>query len=357
MMKTVVALTPTTASSRTRSASAASGDRSEARGGGDSCYFPGCRKDTNCHCDICLASIHATRDLVPSLSSKPKARAAASPVPFLTDSPPPLPRPALAVTPPPTPPIRPSSRSRPAEKRPTVKKQRSRSLGYPVIRFLVGLFSLWAADSGFSAVVLKSFSPKMTPEAVAQAGEKSRVLGHDLKGRLELLQQQVEKLVGGRVSNCSSTDSYWEMNQLQGGHFLFQWRCVIYKSMAEKVSVWGSPLRTTGLLASGASPRSITILSGKITEWPDDGKLLSTMRTSNSSSWRYEKWRSAALHLDANTWVLEYERNAVLEGPGLIPAARELLRLRVWKKVTNLGLQQSLSRLLRGEEEEMTSPT
>ncbi|RZS12651.1 hypothetical protein BHM03_00044134 [Ensete ventricosum] len=213
-MKSAVALTPTTASSRTRSASAASGDRSEARGGGDSCYFPGCRKDTNCHCDICLASIHATRDLVPSLSSKPKARAAASPVPFLTDSPPPIPRSALTVTPPPTPPIRPSPRSRPAEKKTIVKKQRCRSVGYPIIRFLVGLLSLWAADSGFSAVVLKSFSPKMTPEAVAQAGERSRVLGHDLKGRLELLQQQVEKLVGGRVSNCSSTDSYWEMNQV-----------------------------------------------------------------------------------------------------------------------------------------------
>ncbi|KAJ6981714.1 hypothetical protein NC653_024955 [Populus alba x Populus x berolinensis] len=31
----------------------------------DSCYFPGCRKDANCNCDICLASINATLDLMP----------------------------------------------------------------------------------------------------------------------------------------------------------------------------------------------------------------------------------------------------------------------------------------------------
>jgi len=31
---------------------------------GDSCYYPGCRKDANCACEMCLASIDATRDLV-----------------------------------------------------------------------------------------------------------------------------------------------------------------------------------------------------------------------------------------------------------------------------------------------------
>ena len=31
----------------------------------DSCYYPGCRKDANCNCEICLASINATLDLMP----------------------------------------------------------------------------------------------------------------------------------------------------------------------------------------------------------------------------------------------------------------------------------------------------
>ena len=37
-------------------------ERSETR---DSCYYPGCRKDANCNCEICLASINATLDLMP----------------------------------------------------------------------------------------------------------------------------------------------------------------------------------------------------------------------------------------------------------------------------------------------------
>jgi hypothetical protein len=40
----------------------------------------------------------------------------------------------------------------------------------------------------------------------------------------------------------------------------------VYKSPAEEVAVWGSPLRTSGLLPSTLSARHITLLSGKITE-------------------------------------------------------------------------------------------
>ncbi|KAL0434140.1 UNVERIFIED_CONTAM: hypothetical protein Slati_2748300 [Sesamum latifolium] len=31
----------------------------------DSFYFPGCRKDANCNCEICIASMNATLDLMP----------------------------------------------------------------------------------------------------------------------------------------------------------------------------------------------------------------------------------------------------------------------------------------------------
>jgi hypothetical protein len=52
----------------------------------------------------------------------------------------------------------------------------------------------------------------------------------------------------------------------QNDQHVFHWRCAVYKSAAEEVTVWGSPLRTSGLLPSTLSARHITLLSGKITE-------------------------------------------------------------------------------------------
>lgn len=57
-----------------------------------------------------------------------------------------------------------------------------------------------------------------------------------------------------------------EFFSLQNDQHLFHWRCSLYKSAAEEVGVWGSPLRTSGLLPSTLSTRHITILSGKVTE-------------------------------------------------------------------------------------------
>ncbi|RWW48545.1 hypothetical protein BHE74_00045361 [Ensete ventricosum] len=255
-MKALVTLTPETASSRIRPAVSAARDRSERRGS-DISYFPGCRKDTNCHCEICLASIDATRDLIPSGGSIKLSVSTPTPSPFLARSPPPSPETGSTVTPPSTPVIESWKRSRPSAKA-VAKKEESWGLSCRAVRILVGLFLLWAADMGLSAVIMKDFGSKLTPEVVSRAGEECRVLGNDLKGILELLQQRMEKLVGGRASNCGFVDSFWEMNP--GGNFFFQWRCVVYKSIAEEVNVWGSPLRTAGLLSAGASPRSLTLV-------------------------------------------------------------------------------------------------
>jgi hypothetical protein len=59
-MKTVILASASGKSSTTTVAM--EDDRSETR---DSCYFPGCRKDANCNCKICWASISATLDLMP----------------------------------------------------------------------------------------------------------------------------------------------------------------------------------------------------------------------------------------------------------------------------------------------------
>lgn len=291
-----------TASSRTRSAASSTRDRGDARSVGDSCYFPGCRKDANCHCEICLASIHATRDLLPSAASclhqssltrlsaaRPK-KAAPAPVPFGDESPPATPEsPDSTVTPPPTPPIRSPVKSRPVKGK-SVKKERYWPLFRSLVRILVWLFLLLAADSGFSAVLSKDFGPKLMPEVISRLGEESRLLGDDLEGMLELLQQSLEALLDKKVANCSSIDSNWEMNQvplsflddyltshsktilhrgsflLQDDQFLFQWKCVLHKSVAERVVIWGSPLKTTGLLATGSPPPWMMLLSGKIKE-------------------------------------------------------------------------------------------
>jgi len=53
---------------------------------------------------------------------------------------------------------------------------------------------------------------------------------------------------------------------VQNDQQVFHWRCTVYKSVAEEVSVWGSPLRTSGLLPIALSARHLTLLSGEITE-------------------------------------------------------------------------------------------
>ncbi|KAG6511145.1 uncharacterized protein LOC121975595 [Zingiber officinale] len=335
--------TPATASSRTRSATTSTRDRRDARSGGDSCYFPGCRKDTNCHCEICLASIHATRDLLPSAVSSlhqssltklfdPRSsKASLAPVPYGDESPPSTRESAdSTVTPPSTPPPRYPVKSRAVEEKSVQKKHSWPLFSFPV-KVLVGFLLLWAADSGFSALLSKDFGPKLTPDVVSRFGEECRILRNDLKGMLELLQKRLEGVLDGKVANCSSIDSNWKMNQ--DDQFLLQWRCVLHNSVAERVSIWGSPLKTTGLLATGPSPpSSMTLLSGKIKEWTD-GNLQSTTRTSNGSSWMYKSCSSAALHLNAETWVLQYEQSGLFQLRGLIPMAWEALRLKTLKKL------------------------
>jgi len=139
---------------------------------------------------------------------------------------------------------------------------------------------------------------------------------------------------------------------------VFRWRCTVYKSAAEEVNVWGSPLRTSGLVPAALSARHLTLLSGEITEvtnppassplfaqtqrtirslnspasrirlqW-SDGRLWPTVRASNGSSWAYRRQSAAAVRLEPETWVLEYQRSALFEGTRLIPAAAELLSSR-----------------------------
>lgn len=305
--------TPATAASTLT----AGGVRDRLEGRADSnCYFPGCRKDTNCKCKICLASINATLDLIPSGSSVSNASylpKRQKPPP----SPPPPPPAAIEPSEPPTstssfcltPPMESTAKTRPKTRGFPANRGKSRFLGHWKMALLLGIFLITMADLEFLKGVIDGFGPRLTKEILVKFGEECGDQTLDLRGRLRMLELKIGGVVDG-VLNCSSLNSGWEMNQL-GRHF-FYWRCVIYESMAEEVSVWGSPLRTSGLLSTGFSSRSLALLSGRITEW-SDGKLEPTSRTGNGSSWILQRWMAVAVHLESETWVLEYTRNVLFD--------------------------------------------
>lgn len=65
-------------------------------------------------------------------------------------------------------------------------------------------------------------------------------------------------MIDGRVLICA-------LLPLQEGMLLTS-KCIMHRSATETVSIWGWPLQTAGLLRSGFSQRSFTILSGRVTE-------------------------------------------------------------------------------------------
>ncbi|KAF8401718.1 hypothetical protein HHK36_012664 [Tetracentron sinense] len=310
-MKTVVSTSSTTKSSTTME-----DDRSETR---DSCYFPGCRKDANCNCDICLASINATLDLMP-MSSRTKLSASKpiskrSPVSF---------NPSFLSTPrrinhqiTASPPLKSTAKSSPLEKLKKKKKKRT-WVGFNLWRFFLGMSLIFAADSGFFWVVSGIVRPTLSPETVRKVGEESWVV-QDLNGRLGFLQKKLGEIVDGKDG------------------LLLNSRCTLYKSAGEEVSIRGWPLQTAGLLASGFSSRSFTVLSGSVTEW-SEGKVGFSVRKAYNS-WVQRKWSASAVQMDPNTWLLEYRRSPILENSRLFLAAMELLKFRISRTVGEVKQQ------------------
>lgn len=194
-------------------------DRSENR---DSCYYPGCRKDANCKCDMCLASINATLDLMPFSSqkstltkfsaSRPKTNRSVELTPISFDA-------SVLSTPRSNSPQIPKSPGRKSSARLKVKekiKKRERNWGFgcDFWRMILGLSLVYFAVSGVSNLVSGALKPVLSPEMVRNVGEKSWVVD-DLNGRLRFLQKEVQGLVQGKVSNCSYSNSIWEISQVR----------------------------------------------------------------------------------------------------------------------------------------------
>jgi hypothetical protein len=191
---------------------------------GDSCYYPRCRKDANCDCDMCLASIDATRDLVRAPEAASARRFFAGmdrrgrPALFATDVPEPWTPPMMRST------AKSSRRDPPApdaEAAPPGPHRGGKKGGgvwhdwalYAAT--VLGLLILLWVDTGLvPEAAARGFGPKLSLEAVALVGAEARLAPGGLENKLRVLERRVGQLVGDRVTNCSSQDSAWRFYQV-----------------------------------------------------------------------------------------------------------------------------------------------
>ncbi|XP_027364734.1 uncharacterized protein LOC113871837 [Abrus precatorius] len=290
------------------------------------CYFPGCKKNANCNCEICLASINATLDLMPNSIHKtsltklsaPKPNVECTPISF--DA-------SMLSTPgssdfhlsPPTPIIKSTARSDSCQKMKIQKGQESSFYGIKLLRLILGLGLLLSVDLVFPWAVSGVFQPSLSPEVVKRVAEKCSQV-HDLNAKLRLLQKELASVVG-KVSNCSFEETSWQISQ---DGLLLNSRCTLYKSAIEEVTIWGWPLQTAGLLTNGFSFRTYSILSGRVTQW-NGGQVGYLIRKANTS-WVQPKWGASVVQLDPNTWVLEYQSSSNFYNTRLYSALLEFFK-------------------------------
>ncbi|ESQ37074.1 hypothetical protein EUTSA_v10002568mg [Eutrema salsugineum] len=319
------------ASSNTTTTSTVSTDDSERRD--SNCYFPYCRKDANCSCEICLDSLNATLDLMPlsvQKSSLTKLSYASSNFKSTVESTPTSFDPTVVTTP--------ASVSRPISKvisqklvtKPKVsedeelrkkKKTNQRKSLICVFRKLVlGIGLVLCLELGFNWMLKGVLKPEFTEEIVRVSGERSQS-ALDLGSKLRITENELKGFAkSGKFSSCRGSNSKWKFNQ--DGPMLNS-KCPLYKSAIEEVSIWGWPLQTAGLFRTGFSSSSITVLSGRVTEW-SEGRFGYLIREANTS-WGKTKWSTSVLQLDPNTWILEYSQSSVTESSTLFSVTIDLL--------------------------------
>lgn len=233
-MKTVLSTSASSNSTITAAAAMEEDERSEAR---DSCYYPGCRKDANCSCKICLDSISATLDLMPysvqksSLTKLSASRPNVETTPISFDASilttPTSDTPRILSFPDFKSPVKLSSRFKAETREGNLDSLR---------RFLKLIFVLsliFAAAAGFSWAIAGVIRPSLSAEIVRTAGRNSQFV-QDLNGKLRVLQRELQGMVKGEISNCSYSNSMWKIDQVDSKTLLFQknWRrkflCLVY---------------------------------------------------------------------------------------------------------------------------------
>lgn len=186
-----------------------------------SCYYPGCKKDANCNCEICLASINATLDLMPfSVHKSSLTKISASriddpertPISF-DDSVVSTPRssnckmvesPALKST---------ARWTIKNEVKKKIKKKKGSGFWGFYLKLVLFLGLIFAVEFGFCWLVSGVLKPELSAEIVRSVGQRSWVV-QDLNKRVRFLQNEIKSIVDGGGSNCSSVDSKWEINQV-----------------------------------------------------------------------------------------------------------------------------------------------
>lgn len=202
--------------------------------------------------------------------------------------------------------------------------------GLGLLKVMMVLGVLLFADVVLSRVVSVVFQPSLSEDIVKRVGEECHKV-QDLNGKLKFLQKEFGGIVNGKVSNCSFTDKSWKINQ---DGLLLNSRCKLYKSAIEEVTIWGWPLQTAGMITTGMSIRTLTILSGRVTEW--NGGQVSYMIRKANTSWIQPKWGASVVQLDPNTWVLEYQRSSIVDGKGLFSTALEFFKYRISRIVSKM---------------------
>ncbi|KAK8556244.1 hypothetical protein V6N13_064302 [Hibiscus sabdariffa] len=309
----------------------------------DSFYYPGCRKDANCNCDMCLASINATLDLMPVSVHKSSFTKLSASKPKFVDRSPVFFDPSVISTPRSSssclvesPALKSTARLNLREKMVKEKKEKEKEGkkgGFESViwKLLLGLNLVFVMEIGFSKVRGGFLKPVLTRDIVRSIGERASIV-QDLNGKLRFLQNELKGFHNLKVSNCSNTDFMWEIDQ---GGMLLNSHCSMYKSAMEEVRIWGWPLQTAGLLATGFSSKSFTILSGRVTEW-SNGKHGFLTRKANTS-WEQSKWGASVIQLDPDTWIFEYQRSSILDNPRLCSSTLELLKYRLTKMVKKMS--------------------
>ncbi|XP_051129255.1 uncharacterized protein LOC127250136 [Andrographis paniculata] len=313
--KTAMSLTPN--SSEKSTSTTTEGSQSENR---ETAYFPGCRRDANCNCEICIASINATLDLIPQ-SVHGSSRTVNS-RPNFPRSPVSFPSPADLLTP------KSAARMRRVDQSPL-----SNSIGAPnlkknpvgkggfssrvyIVSFILGII-LFCCVYGLPRKSPRVLKAQFPPNFVQNFGEKLGEI-EELNAKFMFLKNELESFVGNKVSSCSSDDSQWKINQ---NRLLLHSKCVLYKSMVEEVSIWGWPLPAAGVLTTEGSVRTLLILSGSISEWISP-KANYLVRKSNST-WAQRKWSSTVVQMESNTWILDYRRSLLVDSAaGVVELAK-----------------------------------
>jgi hypothetical protein len=188
-------------------------------------YYPGCKKNANCNCEFCIASINATLDLMPNSaltkfsSSKPNiVNHNITPISIDSSifSTPEKSYDGVSVIAPSTPVIKSSAKSNHVVHRIERKEKGEKRCFYSglgLLKVMMVLGVLLFADVVLSRVVSVVFQPSLSEDIVKRVGEECHKV-QDLNGKLKFLQKEFGGIVNGKVSNCSFTDKSWKINQV-----------------------------------------------------------------------------------------------------------------------------------------------